>query len=236
MTLVTTRPPQALQSEPTIENPTDECPDVDYPTDRWVDATWEEFIAISDDPKSEKASCYYYNHQMRIETMGVGPDHAVDNSILHTAIILYCTLKGIPVRGLVNGSYQKSGCRDAQPDASYHLNENAKSVPTGNSIIDLNLYHAPDLTIEIAATSLKDDLSFKRLLYEELGVQEYWVVDVERTEIFAFQILENGGSRRITDSLALPGLAIATIEAALRDRKTSDDSEIMASLMKEFSA
>ena len=167
--------------------------------------------------------------------MGVGPDHAVDNGILHTAIILYCTLKGIPVRGLVNGSYQKSGSRDAQPDASYHLNENAKSVPTGNSIIDLNLHHAPDLTIEIAATSLKDDLSFKRLLYEDLGVKEYWVVDVERTEIFAFQVLEGGGSRRITASVVLPGLAIATIETALRDRKTSDDSQIMASLMKEFS-
>ena len=229
MTLVTTPSSQTLQPEPTPE------PITEYLTDRWVDATWEEFVAISDDPKSEKASCYYYNHQMRIEAMGVGPDHAVDNSILHTAIILYCTLKGIPVRGLVNGSYQKSGSRDAQPDASYHLNENAKSVPTGNSIIDLNLHHAPDLTIEIAATSLKDDLSFKRLLYEDLGVKEYWVVDVERTEIFAFQVLEGGGSRRITASVVLPGLAIATIETALRDRKTSDDSQIMASLMKEFS-
>ena len=68
MTLVTTPPSQTLQPEPITE----------YPTDRWVDATREEFVAISDDPKSEKASCYYYNHQMRIETMGVGPDRAVD--------------------------------------------------------------------------------------------------------------------------------------------------------------
>lgn len=68
MTLVTTPSSQTLQPEPITE----------YPTDRWVDVTWEEFVAISDDPKSEKASCYYYNHQMRIETMGVGPDRAVD--------------------------------------------------------------------------------------------------------------------------------------------------------------
>jgi len=51
MTLVTTPPSQTLQPEPITE----------YPTDRWVDATWEEFVEISDDPKSEKASCYYYN-------------------------------------------------------------------------------------------------------------------------------------------------------------------------------
>ncbi len=49
------------------------------PSNTWVNATWEEFVAIADDPASEKKTCYYFNQQMRIETMGVGPDHAVDN-------------------------------------------------------------------------------------------------------------------------------------------------------------
>ena len=236
MTLVTTRPPEALQSEPTIDYPTEECLGVDYPTDRWVDATWEEFVAISDDPKSEKASCYYYNHQMRIETMGVGPSHALENTLVTLAIGLFCMVKGIRIGGLTNASYLKKETREAQPDLSYYFDEQVALIPSGNSIIDLDTATPPLLTIEIAATSLKDDLSFKRLLYEELGVQEYWVVDVERTEIFAFQMLEGGGSRRITDSVVLPGLAIATLENALRDRKTSDDSQIMASLMKTFSS
>lgn len=239
MTLVTTRPPEALQSlqpEPTVDHPTDEYLGDECLTDRWVDATWEEFVAVSDDPKSEKASCYYYNHQMRIETMGVGPSHALENTLVTLAIGLFCMVKGIRIAGLTNASYLKKDTREAQPDLSYYFDEQVALIPSGNTIIDLDTAKPPRLTIEIAATSLKDDLSFKRMLYEELGVQEYWVVDVERTEIFAFQVLDGGGSRRITASVVLPGLAIATIETALRDRKTSDDSQIMASLMKEFSA
>jgi hypothetical protein len=46
------------------------------PTDIWVVATWEEFIAMADDPAYSKAKCYYRNGQMRIETMSVGPDHS----------------------------------------------------------------------------------------------------------------------------------------------------------------
>ena len=241
MTVATTRPVKTLPPKSTIESPAQKSPAQKSPTqesltDRWVDATWEDFIAISDDPKSEKASCYYYNHQMRIETMGVGPSHALENTLVTLAIGLFCMVKGIRIGGLTNASYLKKETREAQPDLSYYFDEQVALIPSGNTIIDLDTAMPPRLTIEIAATSLKDDLSFKRLLYEELGVQEYWVVDVERTEIFAFQILENGGSRRITDSVVLPGLAIATLEKALRDRKTSDDSQIMASLMKEFSA
>jgi Putative restriction endonuclease len=80
-----------------------------------------------------------------------------------------------------------------------------------------------------------DHLGFKRLLYEELGVREYWVVDVENARILAFQILDRG-SQRITTSNVLPGLEIATLEAAFASRKTQDDSQIMATLMTQFSA
>ncbi|MGB3238149.1 MAG: hypothetical protein WBB29_07625 [Geitlerinemataceae cyanobacterium] len=68
-----------------------------------------------------------------------------------------------------------------------------------------------------------------------VSVREYWVVDVEKSQILAFQILERG-SQRITTSNVLPGLEIATLESALELRKTQDDSQIMANLMTEFSA
>ena len=55
-------------------------------------ATWEEFIAMADDPAYNKAKCYYRNGQMRIETMSVGPDHARDNGsiFLGGESVLYC--------------------------------------------------------------------------------------------------------------------------------------------------
>ncbi|HBB33645.1 MAG TPA: hypothetical protein DDZ80_25005 [Cyanobacteria bacterium UBA8803] len=204
------------------------------PVNTWVRTTWLEFATITDNPIYEKAICYYYNQQMRIEAMGVGPDHAIDNTLLMLAIGLFCMVKGIQVRGLINASYRKTGCQEAQPDVSYYVNDKALLVPQGNEIVDLDTYPTPDLVIEVAATSLNDDLGVKRLLYEELGVREYWVIDVETSRILAFQILELG-SQRITTSNVLPGLAIATLEAALQSRRTQDDSQIMATLMNQFS-
>ncbi len=229
MTLADTRPPQ----KPLIEV---DSSSQAFPTDQWVTRSWEEFVAISEDPQSEKWACYYYNHQMRIETMGVGPIHAIENTILTLAIGLFCMVNDIRNGGLTNASYHRVGTREAQPDLSYYFGEKVALIPDGNRIIDLNTCSAPALAIEIAATSLKDDLGLKRLLYEELGIQEYWVVNAETQEIFAFEILSGGGSRRIAESSVLPGLALKTIETALTDRKTSDDSQVMANLMKAFSA
>lgn len=203
------------------------------PLATWVNATWEEFVAIADAPENAKAKCYYFEHRMRVENMGVGPDHAVENGLIYAAVIFYCTLKSIACRGLVNASYRKTGCQEAQPDASFYFRNNTHSVPQGNQIIDLDTSAAPDLAIEVAATSLSDDLGGKRLLYEALGVREYWVIDVENSRILAFAMIEQG-SQRISTSNVLSGLDISLLEGALGDRKTQDDSQIMAGLMAQF--
>ncbi len=205
-----------------------------FTPNQWQLADWASFVAIADDPAYAKAKCYYFKAQMRVEIMGVGPNHAIDNGLIYAAIVLYCTLKGISSRGLINASYRKPEHSEAQPDISYYLGAAAQQVPNSNTIIDLDIYPAPDLAIEIAATSLSEDLGLKRLLYESLGVKEYWVVNVELGEIWAFQILSDRGSQRITESIVLPGLAITMLEAALRSRQIADDSQIMAQLLIQF--
>jgi hypothetical protein len=92
----------------------------------------------TEDPAYAKAKGYYYNGQMRIETMGVGPDRASDNTILVFAVNLFCTLKGIPLKGLTNCSYRKPGVRESQPDISYYIGARAKLAPQGSSIVNLN--------------------------------------------------------------------------------------------------
>lgn len=204
-------------------------------TNTWVTATWDEFLRIVDDPTYVKAKGYYFNGQMRVETMGVGPDHASENTIIILAIGLFCGLKGVPIKGLTNCSYRKTGIREAQPDISYYVGDRVALAPQGSTIANLDETPAPDLAIEVADSSLDADLGKKRLLYEETAIAEYWVIDVENAQILAFQIVNNG-SQRLAQSQVLPGLDIAVLCEAIVMRRQLDDSQVVAWLLAKFQA
>jgi Uma2 family endonuclease len=106
-------------------------------------------------------------------------------------------------------------------------------IPWETSIIDLNAFSAPDLVIEVANTSFANDIGEKRLLYEDIGVKEYWIVDVQKVQIIAFAV-ENGGSRRITNSQVLPRLAISILEEALNRTRKMNHSRVAAWLLAQF--
>jgi hypothetical protein len=90
--------------------------------------------------------------------------------------------------------------------------------------------------IEIADTSLSDDLGEKRILYEDLGVAEYWVVDVKRARITAFKIIADGGSQRIRVSEVLPGLVISLLEEGLQRSRQMDNTEVGAWFLAQVQA
>lgn len=212
-------------------------------TDTWVRATWEEFLAACDrllvpsdnHPALDKARCYYDAGWMRIETVGIGSAHGQDNSILAAVVMLYGTLRNIPHIAFTNGSFRKTGERECQPDLAYYVGDGLQRPPKNNQPVDVNEFGAPTLAVEIASTTLNDDLGQKRLLYERLGVREYWVVDVQNALVIAFAVAE-GGSRQIQVSQVLPGLAIKTIEEALQQSQTADDTEVNRWLMQQFQA
>ncbi|WP_053221579.1 Uma2 family endonuclease [Limnoraphis robusta] len=90
--------------------------------------------------------------------------------------------------------------------------------------------------IEISKSSLLDDLGTKRSLYEELGVKEYWIVDVNTAEIIAYKILNEMefGSQRIRQSQVFKGLGLSLLEEALRRNRETNQSEVLAWLMNQF--
>ncbi len=202
-------------------------------TDTWVSATWEEFLVISERPELEPARCYYDGGWMRIETMPIGFAHARDNSLLASVVSLYGTLKNLPFLSIINGSFRKAGERECQPDLAFYIGTALPNIPRSNSPVDVNLYGAPTLAIEVASTTLSDDLGQKRLLYERLGVQEYWVVNVEAATVIAFAIA-NGGSRQIQVSAGMPDLPVSVIEEALRRSQTDDDGAVNRWLLQQF--
>ncbi len=202
-------------------------------TDAWVKTDWQAFLTLADNPPDEKTRFYYDQDVMRMETMPIGSGHGRDNTLLAQIVALYSALKNIRMVGFTNGSFRKQGVRECQPDLAYYIGTNFQIPPKTSQPIDVNQFGAPHLVIEVASTTLNDDLGRKRLLYERLGVQEYWVVDVESGEVTAFAV-SNGGSRQIQVSQALPELAIATVEQALKQSQTEDDSMINRWLLETF--
>jgi Uma2 family endonuclease len=203
------------------------------PTDTWITTPWEDYLKDIGNPAYANAKSYYYHHQMRVEMSPVGNDHSRDHSIVIHAIHLFAGLNDIDVNGQDNCTYRKPGVSEAQPDVSFYIGRTAEVIPWGTGIVDLGQYPAPDLVIEIANTSLSDDIGNKRLLYEDLGVGEYWIVDVQAVEIIAF-VIENQGSRRIQRSQVLSGLDIAVLKAALQRSRNTNHGKVSAWLLEQF--
>ncbi|MDZ8108789.1 MAG: Uma2 family endonuclease [Nostoc sp. DedQUE12a] len=202
-------------------------------TDTWICASWQEYEQAIANLLNDKGKSYYYKGHMRLEMAPVSFDHGQNHVVIIFAVTLFAALKGIPATGLDTTTFRKTGVQDCQPDVAYYLRERAQSIPTGTGIVNLDRYSAPDLVIEIAKTSLLDDLGTKRSLYEELGVTEYWVVDVQNTQIIAYSIADQG-SKRIQESQVFPGLAIATLEEALRRSREMNQSQVAAWLLSQF--
>jgi Uma2 family endonuclease len=198
---------------------------IPFPVDTWVKGDWDDFLARVSDPAYEEGRFYYQDGYLRIEMAALEPAHAHDNSILSNVVTLYATLRGIRFREYTNCSFWKLGVKASQPDTAFYLGANVPFPPRSNQVVDVSLHGAPTLVIEIGSTSFKDDLGGKRLLYEQLGVLEYWVVDVAEAKVYAFEV-NQGWSGRIQDSKVLPGLAIALVEETLNRSQTEDDGTV----------
>ncbi|VXD15611.1 conserved hypothetical protein [Planktothrix serta PCC 8927] len=199
-------------------------------TNTWVKATWEEFLALAENPQYAEGKFYYDQGYVRIEMSPLGSAHGHDNTILSTVILIYAALKNIRIKGFTNTSLRKTGLRESQPDIGFYIGDNFQFPPRNNSPINLDELTSPNLIVEIGASSFADDIGRKRLLYEKLGIQEYWVVNVEDNTILAFAV-ENQGSRLIEESIVLPGLKIALVLEALQRSQTEDDGAITRWLM-----
>jgi Uma2 family endonuclease len=163
----------------------------------------------------------------------LGNPHSRDHFIVIAAIALFASTRNIDLDGHDNCTYRKTGYQEAQPDVSFYVGANAELVSWDATIIDLDTYPPPDLVIEVAYSSLADDKGEKRLLYESLGVREYWIIDVQNVQVIAFEI-ENRGSRRIEQSQVLPGLSIAVLEEAFRRSRQMNHGKVSAWLLSQF--
>ena len=166
--------------------------------------------------------------------MSTGSDHSKDHMTIILSVGLFAALRNIPINGHDCCSYRNKGTTEFQPDASYYIGDKADVIPWGTRIIDLDQYPLPDLVIEILDTSISDDLGTKRLQYEELGISEYWIVNVQTMQIFAFSSASDGSTKRIWESLVLAGLKLEILEKALQRSRQENQLATTAWLMEKF--
>jgi Uma2 family endonuclease len=202
------------------------------PTNTWSQASWDEYLQVSRNPIYDKAKGYYHKGWMRLE-MGTGSARGIDNSIIFLAISLYCIAKGLVLKGLINSSYRKTAVGECQPDLSYYIGEHAELAPYDTAIVDLDHAQVPDLAVEISDTSVADDLGKKRLLIEEMGISEYWVVEVQTAQVMMFRV-SDPQSQPVSESTVLKGLTVALLNQVLERSKQMDQTQLGAWLMQYF--
>ncbi|WP_416674018.1 Uma2 family endonuclease [Egbenema bharatensis] len=202
-------------------------------TDTWVKSTWEAFAAAMADPQYEEGSGYFDQDHMRIEMAPLGAGHGRQNSVISKAVSLFAMVNGLRIAEFINCSFHKTGERGCQPDLAFYIGADFQLPPQDNSPIDVNRFGPPTLAIEVGASSFKDDLGAKRLLYERLGVAEYWVVNVAEQDVIAFAVADQR-SGEVQSSGVLPGLDITLVEEALIRSQQEDDSVLMRWLMERL--
>ena len=200
----------------------------------WGKASWEEYIALAENPAYADGRFYYHQGLLRIEMSPLGPRYGRQNSIISKAVSLFATIKNVRIVELANTSFRKAGIGEFQPDLAFYIGSGLRVPPLTDTPVDLQQYDPPTLVVEIGASSVNDELGRKRLLYEESGVQEYWVDDLDVGEVIAL-VIADGRSGRVRESKVLPGLAIALVEEAIKRSQMEDDRKINLWLLQTFS-
>ncbi|MEL7069515.1 MAG: Uma2 family endonuclease [Cyanobacteria bacterium J06581_3] len=204
-------------------------------TDTWVEATWDEFVKVAYDSLYSDGRAYFDAGEMRIEMASLGVAHSRQNSVVCNVVTFFAACKDMDITSYTNGSFHRNDEKEFQPDIAFYIGDGANYLPPqNNSPINIELCGLPSLVVEVGASSLKDDLGRKRLLYERVGIEEYWVVDVETRKVTAFSISDDARSGSIRVSSVLPGLEIDFVEEALRRSQRENDGVIARWLMKTF--
>ena len=112
------------------------------------------------------------------------------------------------------------------PDIVLYIGDDAPTWKTGQPrFIDLNKCRSPNLVGEISDTTLAIDLDAKKRMYAELGISEYWVIDMSVSGMFAFRLDEGAAYQECAVSQVSPNLAIALLEETLEQLTTKTNPE-----------
>ncbi|GET40950.1 Uma2 family endonuclease [Microseira wollei] len=178
---------------------------------KWEPATWEDYLRYRDDPTLEKVRLFFNQNYLFVDMGNEGINHASIARLF--AMLFYIWFTCFPEQtasDLGGVLLEKPNTQAASPDIVLYIGEGVPQWKPGESrYINLNQWRVPDLVCEVGDTTLSSDLDEQKKLYANLGVPEYWVIDVRGKRVFAFRLQSDGTYKLCTESVALKGLPIS---------------------------
>lgn len=195
---------------------------------QWQAATWDDYVAYRDDSTLERVRLFFNGNSFFIDMGSEGINHASISDLFTMLFFIWFTrFTERTASSLGRCLLEKPNQRAASPDLVLYIGEDVPQWQEGEPRrIDLNQWRVPDLVGEISDTTLATDLDQKKHLYADLGISEYWVIDVRAKRVFAFRLQEEGQYQQCTDSVALEGLPISLLQQTLQ--RLSEGTNISA--------
>jgi Uma2 family endonuclease len=184
---------------------------------RWEPAIWADYLCYCDQPALERVKIFFNQGYLFIEMGTEGINHAWFSDLFTTLFFIWFSQNPTQTYDSFGRCLlEKPEQRAASPDLVLYIGADSPRWRAGEPRrINLNQWRVPDLVGEIGDTTIATDLDEKKQLYAALGIPEYWVVDIESLKVFVFHLQLDGKYAQCAYSLALPGLAIETLDQTL---------------------
>lgn len=202
---------------------------------QWQPATWQDYLALRDDSTLERVRLFFNQGWLWFEMGAEGINHASVSDLLTMLFFIWSTQRPQQVfsslgRCLLEKSPQQAGA----PDLVLYVGEEYPRWRSGElRRINLHQWPVPDLVGEISDTTLTTDLDEKKKIYADLGIPEYWVIDVQSQRVFAFQLQGCQKYQDCTESGVLAGLPIALLDQALERLNQEANTQVAAWLAQK---
>ncbi|MBE9228447.1 Uma2 family endonuclease [Phormidium sp. LEGE 05292] len=205
----------------------------------WKPATWEDYVVYRDDKTNNRMRLFFHLNRLLVIDMGwEGINHATINELFSMLFILWFIQKPEQIFSSLGGCLlEKAPKQSGAPDLVLYLGDDYPRWQEGEPRrIDLNRWRVPNLIGEVSDTTLATDLDEKKKLYADMGIPEYWVIDVQGLRVFAFQLDANGKYQECDSSLALAGLPISLLEQTLGRLKEGTNGSAAAWFAQQISS
>jgi Uma2 family endonuclease len=206
------------------------------PSYQWINANWEDYVALRDAPIGERMRLAFDRGRLRIDQGGEGIDHSQCCDLLTIIFALWgMHYPKESFSSLGRCLLENPNQQACSPDLILYVGADLPQERSRDpGWIDLTKWRVPNLVGEISDTTLASDLDEKKHLYAALGIPEYWVIDVRGRRVFAFLSDENGVYQDCTHSVALKGLAIELLEQALQKLGEGTNTSVAAWFAQEI--